>query len=174
MLVGPLPGIDDPSGPGRMLFGFFAAMAETERESIREATLEGLDSAACKGKHGGRPPVITDDLAAGDRSSEKAHPQGSQPGSRRYGKAAVPAVKAETAAEKGPGGVYRVRPRPVSGPSGRRWCGYCREPGSCAGPCLGPCGFRAVVERARAAFTSGRRGAGAAPWCRWWAAVHAL
>ncbi len=34
----------DPSGPGRLLFGFFAAMAETERENIREATLEGLDT----------------------------------------------------------------------------------------------------------------------------------
>ncbi|MFD8992307.1 recombinase family protein [Streptomyces goshikiensis] len=52
----------DPSGPGRVLLGFFAAMAETERESIREATLEGLDAAARKGKHGGRPPVITDDM----------------------------------------------------------------------------------------------------------------
>lgn len=62
MLVGPLPGIYDPSGPGRTLFGFFAAMAETEREGIREATLEGLDAAARKGRHGGLPPVITDDM----------------------------------------------------------------------------------------------------------------
>jgi DNA invertase Pin-like site-specific DNA recombinase len=44
MLAGPLPGIYDPSGPGRILFGFFAAMAETERENIREATLEGPDA----------------------------------------------------------------------------------------------------------------------------------
>ncbi|MEU5233717.1 recombinase family protein [Streptomyces anulatus] len=62
MLAGPLQGMYDPSGPGRLLFGFFAAMAETERESIREATLEGLDTAACKGNHGGRPSVITDDM----------------------------------------------------------------------------------------------------------------
>ncbi|WP_435849934.1 recombinase family protein [Streptomyces microflavus] len=62
MLAGPLPGMYDPSGPGRLLFGFFAAMAETERENIREATLEGLDTAARKGNHGGRPPVITDDM----------------------------------------------------------------------------------------------------------------
>jgi DNA invertase Pin-like site-specific DNA recombinase len=62
MLAGRLPGIYDPSGPGRMLFGFFAAIAETERENIREATLEGLDAAARKGKHGGRPSVITDDM----------------------------------------------------------------------------------------------------------------
>ncbi|MFG1682932.1 recombinase family protein [Nonomuraea sp. NPDC049269] len=62
MLAGPLAGIYDPSGPGRMLFGFFAAMAETEREAIRESTLEGLDAAARNGNHGGRPPVITDDM----------------------------------------------------------------------------------------------------------------
>ncbi|MEU9056700.1 hypothetical protein AB0D37_41020 [Streptomyces sp. NPDC048384] len=37
-------------------------MAETERENIRESTLEGLDAAARKGKHGGRPPVITDGM----------------------------------------------------------------------------------------------------------------
>ncbi|MEU8362676.1 recombinase family protein [Nonomuraea sp. NPDC048882] len=75
MLAGPLAGIYDPAGPGRMLFAFFAAMAETEREAIREATLEGLDAAARKGRHGGRPAVITDDMlhtvlrrkAAGER-----------------------------------------------------------------------------------------------------------
>ncbi|HEY9367175.1 recombinase family protein [Streptomyces sp.] len=32
MLAGPLPGMCDPSGAGRLLFAFFAAMAETERE----------------------------------------------------------------------------------------------------------------------------------------------
>lgn len=34
MLAGPLQGMYDPSGPGRLLFGFFAAMAETERENM--------------------------------------------------------------------------------------------------------------------------------------------
>nr|WP_246565148.1 recombinase family protein [Streptomyces roseirectus] len=41
---------------------FFAAMAENGRENIRESTLEGLDTAARKGKHGGRSPVITEDM----------------------------------------------------------------------------------------------------------------
>ncbi|WP_077490964.1 recombinase family protein [Sinomonas mesophila] len=62
MLAGPLTGIYDPSGTGRVLFAFFAAMAETERENIREATLEGLNAAAQRGNHGGRPPVITEDM----------------------------------------------------------------------------------------------------------------
>src|SRR5664279_756013 len=46
-----------------VLFAFFAAMAETERENIRDATLDGLTAAARKGIHGGRPPpVITADM----------------------------------------------------------------------------------------------------------------
>ncbi|MFJ2915177.1 recombinase family protein [Streptomyces sp. NPDC087228] len=62
MLAGPLPGIYDPTGAAPLLFAFFATMAETERENIRESTLEGLDTVARKGKHGGRPPVVTDDM----------------------------------------------------------------------------------------------------------------
>ncbi|WP_192810127.1 recombinase family protein [Actinomadura rudentiformis] len=58
MLAGPLTGIYDPAGPGTLLFAFFAAMAETERETIREATLEGLDAAA----RNCRPVVFTDDM----------------------------------------------------------------------------------------------------------------
>ncbi|WAP60944.1 recombinase family protein [Streptomyces sp. S465] len=53
MLHGPLTGMYDPSGPGKLLFAFFAAMAETERGNIRESTLEGLDTAARNGKYGG-------------------------------------------------------------------------------------------------------------------------
>ncbi|MGW5971642.1 recombinase family protein [Streptomyces sp. NPDC055186] len=81
MLAGPLPGIYDPTSPGKILFAFFATMAETERENIRESTLEGLDTASRKGKHGGRPPVITDDMLhtvlrrrAGGQSVEQIQP----------------------------------------------------------------------------------------------------
>ncbi|MFD9061122.1 recombinase family protein [Kitasatospora purpeofusca] len=79
MLAGPLPGIYDPSGPVWMLFGFFAAMAETERESIREATLEGLDAAARNGKHGGWPPVITDVRRADPPRPDHPHRQAQGP-----------------------------------------------------------------------------------------------
>lgn len=37
MLAGRLTGIYDPRGTGRVLFAFFAEMAETERKNIREA-----------------------------------------------------------------------------------------------------------------------------------------
>jgi DNA invertase Pin-like site-specific DNA recombinase len=62
MLGGPLAGIYDPTGGGRLLFMFFAALAEAERDNIRDGTLEGLDAAARQGRHGGRPTVITDDM----------------------------------------------------------------------------------------------------------------
>lgn len=92
MLAGPLPGIYDPTGPGKLLFAFFAAMAETERENIRESTLEGLDTATRKGKHGGRSPVITDDMLhtvlrrrAGGESVEQIQPDLIIPTGKRKG-----------------------------------------------------------------------------------------
>lgn len=67
-------------------------MAETERENIRESTLEGLDTAARKGKHGGRPPVITDDMLhavlrrrAGFESVEQIQPDLIIPTGKRKG-----------------------------------------------------------------------------------------
>ncbi|SEB30005.1 recombinase family protein [Streptomyces melanosporofaciens] len=93
MLAGPLSGIYDPTGPGKPLFAFFAAMSETERENIRESTLEGLDTAARKGEHGGRPPVITDDMLhtvlrrrAGGESVEQVQPDLIIPTGKRKGR----------------------------------------------------------------------------------------
>jgi DNA invertase Pin-like site-specific DNA recombinase len=37
-------------------------MAQTERENVREATLESLNAAAREGNHGRRPPVIANDM----------------------------------------------------------------------------------------------------------------
>ncbi|WP_206060792.1 hypothetical protein [Nonomuraea basaltis] len=39
-------------------------MAESEREYIREKSLEGQASARERGRHGGRPKVFDDDLVA--------------------------------------------------------------------------------------------------------------
>ncbi|WP_274910776.1 recombinase family protein [Streptomyces sp. WZ-12] len=92
LLAGPLLGIYDPTRPGKLLFAFFAAMAENERENIRESTLEGLDTAARKGKLGGRPPVITDDMLhtvlrhrAGGESVEQIQPDLIIPTGKRTG-----------------------------------------------------------------------------------------
>ncbi|MFE4703496.1 recombinase family protein [Streptomyces sp. NPDC056738] len=63
LLTGPLQGIYDPSGHGAALFAFFAGVAESEREYIREKSLEGQASARERGRHGGRPKVVDDDMA---------------------------------------------------------------------------------------------------------------
>ena len=41
-----------------MIFHVFAALAEFERDIIRERTLAGLESARSRGKVGGRPKVM--------------------------------------------------------------------------------------------------------------------
>ncbi|WSL74287.1 recombinase family protein [Kitasatospora sp. NBC_01266] len=61
LLAGPLTGIYDPNGMGSMLFAVLAVAAQLDRNYIREKTLEGQQTAARKGNHGGRPKVIDDD-----------------------------------------------------------------------------------------------------------------
>jgi DNA invertase Pin-like site-specific DNA recombinase len=51
--------IDTSTAGGRLIFGIFAALAEFERELIRERTLAGLSSARARGRHGGRPYTMT-------------------------------------------------------------------------------------------------------------------
>ncbi|MET9080020.1 recombinase family protein [Streptomyces sp. NPDC004232] len=62
MLAGPLPGMYDPSGPGRLLFAFFAAIAEFIRELIVIGAKEGLAAARARGRVGGRPSVATEEI----------------------------------------------------------------------------------------------------------------
>ena len=47
--------IDTTTANGRLVFGIFAALAEFERELIRERTQAGLVAARARGKKGGRP-----------------------------------------------------------------------------------------------------------------------
>ena len=60
--TGPMPGIYAPHGMGSMLFAVLAVSAQLDRDYIREKTLEGQAAAAARGNHGGRPPVIDDDM----------------------------------------------------------------------------------------------------------------
>ncbi|MFC9295744.1 recombinase family protein [Streptomyces sp. NPDC057011] len=64
ILAGPLSGLYDPQGAGKVLFMAFAAIEEVEREFIHERTLIGLDTAAADGNHGGRPPAVDGDKLA--------------------------------------------------------------------------------------------------------------
>ncbi|MFI7343814.1 recombinase family protein [Streptomyces sp. NPDC050085] len=63
-LTGPLAGKHNPAGHGAALFAFFAAMAESERDYIRDKTLEGQETARTKGKAIGGTKVSDEDMLA--------------------------------------------------------------------------------------------------------------
>ncbi|MGO9545566.1 MAG: recombinase family protein [Rhodomicrobium sp.] len=59
VLTGEGANIDTTSASGRLIFGIFAALAEFERELIRERTMAGLSAARARGRNGGRPYTMT-------------------------------------------------------------------------------------------------------------------
>ena len=59
VLTGQGANIDTTTASGRLIFGIFAALAEFERELIRERTMAGLASARARGRNGGRPYTMT-------------------------------------------------------------------------------------------------------------------
>ena len=54
-------GIDTSTSSGRFYFTVLAALAEMERDLIRERTLAGLEAARSNGRTGGRPTALTDE-----------------------------------------------------------------------------------------------------------------
>ncbi len=50
--------IDTTTAGGRLVFTTFSAIAEFEREIIRERTCAGLDAARARGRRGGWPPAL--------------------------------------------------------------------------------------------------------------------
>lgn len=53
--------IDTSTANGVLVFNIFAALAQFERDLIRERTLAGLSAARARGKQGGRPKMIFND-----------------------------------------------------------------------------------------------------------------
>lgn len=51
--------IDTTTSGGRLMFHLFGALAEFERDLIRDRTLAGLEAARQRGRRGGRPTVMT-------------------------------------------------------------------------------------------------------------------
>lgn len=56
--------IDTTTSGGKLVFHIFGALAEFERELIRERTQAGLAAARARGRHGGRPTVMPPDKVA--------------------------------------------------------------------------------------------------------------
>ena len=59
VLTGEGSAIDTSTSSGKLVFGIFAALAEFERELIRERTLAGLAASRARGRRGGRPYKMT-------------------------------------------------------------------------------------------------------------------
>ncbi len=55
--------IDTTTAGGKLIFHIFGALAEFERELVRERTQAGLTAARARGRVGGRPPALTRDQA---------------------------------------------------------------------------------------------------------------
>jgi len=56
--------IDTTSSTGNLVFHIFGAIAEFERNLIRERTIAGLTAARARGRRGGRPRKLSDRKAA--------------------------------------------------------------------------------------------------------------
>jgi DNA invertase Pin-like site-specific DNA recombinase len=52
--------LDTASPGGKLVFHLFAALAEFERDVIRERTQAGLQAARARGRQGGRPPGVNE------------------------------------------------------------------------------------------------------------------
>ena len=59
ILTGHGAAIDTSTPAGKLVFDIFAALAEFEREMIKERTIAGLASARARGRKGGRPYKMT-------------------------------------------------------------------------------------------------------------------
>jgi DNA invertase Pin-like site-specific DNA recombinase len=56
--------IDTTTSGGKLIFHIFGALAEFERDIVRERTNAGLQAARARGRKGGRPKSLTENKAA--------------------------------------------------------------------------------------------------------------
>lgn len=92
-------GVDTRTPAGRMLYSLLGAIAEFERELIRERVSAGLEAARARGRVGGRPRALTDRQA---RTAREMYAERGEDGKRLH-------TVAQIAAEVGCGRstVYR-------------------------------------------------------------------
>ncbi len=113
VLAGQGASIDTTTASGKFVFALFAALAEFERELIRERTLAGLASARARGRKGGRAPSRAEQSAgaasSGSDGAARHEGQRAMPGARRNQSDDLPLRSARWFLEKpratGPGSL---------------------------------------------------------------------
>ena len=65
--------IDTSSPGGKLVFHLFGALAEFERDIIRQRVNAGLDAARARGRIGGRPRALTDKQVSVARAMKDTH-----------------------------------------------------------------------------------------------------
>ncbi len=65
--------INTTTSGGKLIFHVFGALAEFEREIIRERTQAGLSAARARGRFGGRPKLLDEKKAAMAKSLHRDH-----------------------------------------------------------------------------------------------------
>lgn len=68
--------IDTTTAQGRLVFSIFAALAEFERDLIRERTQAGLEAARVRGRKGGRPAGLSKQAKATAMAAETLYKEG--------------------------------------------------------------------------------------------------
>jgi len=74
-------GFDTTTPGGKLIFHVLGALAEFERDIIRERTRAGLEAARARGRKGGRRPVLTDNKLA---VAKRMYGEKGDDGKRRY------------------------------------------------------------------------------------------
>ena len=64
-------GFDTSTSGGKLIFHIFGALAEFEKEIIRERTQAGLKAARARGRKGGRPTKLSPELIAKAKALHK-------------------------------------------------------------------------------------------------------
>lgn len=64
-------GFDTGTSGGKLIFHIFGALAEFEKEVIRERTKAGLKAARARGRRGGRPTKLTPEIIAKAKALHK-------------------------------------------------------------------------------------------------------
>jgi len=98
--------IDTTTAGGRLVFSIFGALADFERQLIRERTIAGLEAARARGRVGGRPTVM------GPERIEAARALLAQPGATVTGVAAHLGVSRNTIYRNVLAGATQALPAP--------------------------------------------------------------